>query len=319
MRATREYTVAMPPRRLARRASAAALLVVVLALTGCGLAGALQSGLPTGPTPAESLPPGVSIDVYQSRIDYSEHKLEIAIANASAEDVEVLSAEFSTPAFHPAARYDRAPTTIAAGTTTDLRIQLPLADCQATSGTPSLALRFSVRGVEHSVTLSPRDRLGQLPRIVAEDCRGQFVEQIAPLRISPGFTTTRIDGKEAAVLELTATPTGRGGILTLDQVRGTPLLGVRDPATGVVGDTVPLGIDLGAATEVVRLPIVVLPARCDPHVVLEDKRGTFLNLTVTTRLDTGVVFVGVDDATRVALYDFVGRSCGWTEQSPPTP
>ena len=49
------------------------------------------------------LPPGVTIDVYQSRIDYSEHKLEVAVANGGE-------------------TYERAPTTIRPGTTTDLRL-----------------------------------------------------------------------------------------------------------------------------------------------------------------------------------------------------
>ena len=54
------------------------------------------------------------------------------------------------------------------------------------------------------------------------------------------------------------------------------------------------------------------PARCDPHAVAEDKRGTFLG--VHARVDgveQEVVHLPPGDALRGAVHDFVAAACGW--------
>lgn len=285
--------------------------VVSLALaTATALAIPLTLGA-CAPSVRSSLPHGVTIDVYQSRIDYSEHKLEVAIANATNAPFDVLALSFSTPVFS-SVEYSRAPTTVRPGTTTDFRLLLPPARCDTASGVPTVDLRFVFDGAQGQTTMSPDDRMGQLPSIAAEDCRDGAVAAVAAITAAPAIRIAPVDGAQAAVLDFTAVPTGAGGILTIDDVRGTVLLGARDPSTGRVGDTVPLGIDLSHATAPVTFSIVLLPARCDPHVVLEDKRGTFFTFTVTTRLDTGRIFIGVSDDVRLQLYDFVGSQCGWT-------
>lgn len=294
----------MPQRRhLTTRAASIALSCLTLALLA--LAGCAALSVNT------VLPPGVSIDIYQGRFDYADHTLEIAIANRGEAPLEVQSAEFSSPAFTPAATYTRAPTTVRPGTSTDLKVLLPPAVCVAEPGDPVIAIRFVIGDALYRVTMNPDDRMGQLPKIAAEDCRDEFVAEVATIEPASGFTVTTIDGRPAAYLEFTATPTGRGGTLMIDNVRGSPLVSLRDPTTGVVGETVPLGLDIGAATEPVPFTLTLVPARCDPHVVQEDKRGTFFTFTVTTRQDTGVIYLGVTDAVRSTLYDFVALSCGW--------
>jgi hypothetical protein len=285
-------------------------LATSVALVGVAAACLATAGC-ASPSYDTALPPGVSIDVYQGRFDYADHTLEIAVANHGDLPLEVHSAEFSSPSFAPAAEFARAPTTVRPGTSTDLKVLLPPAVCAAEPGEPVVAIRFTMGGAEYRVTMNPDDRMGQLPKIVAEDCRDEFVAEVATIEVASGFTETTIDGRAAAYLVVTATPTGRGGVLTIDNVRGTPLVSLRDPATGVVGETVPLGIDLRTATDPVSFTLTLVPARCDPHVVQEDKRGTFFTVTVTTRQDTGVIYLGVSDAVRSALYDFVATSCGW--------
>lgn len=261
---------------------------------------------------ATTLPSGISIDVYQSRIDYSEHKLEVAVTNSTVIPFEVLALSFRSPVFSPAVQYDRAPTTVRAGTTTDFRLLLPPARCDVKSGAPTVVVRFSSNGLEGRTTMTPGDRIHQLPSIAAEDCRAGAVAAVASIVPSSKLRFVTIHGTKAAVLDFTATPTGAGGLLKINDVRGTVLLGARNPSTGVIGDTVPIGIDLSNATKNVTFSLTLLPARCDPHVVLEDKRGTFFTFTVTTALDTGRIFIGVSDDVRIQLYDFVGSSCGWT-------
>ncbi|MBX3091916.1 MAG: hypothetical protein KF801_05335 [Cryobacterium sp.] len=284
---------------------AIALLPATLSLGACTATDATAKDL-------TALPEGVTVDIYQNRIDYAEHKIEVAVANDSRHSFEVRSLSFSSPRFHPAVDYERAPSTVRAGTSTDFRLLLPLADCHATSDTPTVVIGFAVGDRTGHVSLSPKDRIGQLPTIAAEDCRGDAVAAVATISAAQAVRYTSVGGVKTAILDFTATPTGAGGLLTLDDVRGTVLLGALNPATGVVGDTVPLGIDVGDATQPVTFSLTLVPARCDPHVVLEDKRGTFFTFTVTTSLDTGRIFVGVSDDVRIELYDYVGERCGWT-------
>lgn len=289
-----------PPRRHPRLALALALAIASVSAAGCA------------PTPLTQLPHGVTVDVYQNRIDYSEHKIEVAVANASDSAFTVLALTFSSPAFVPAVTYEKAPTTVRPGTAIDFRLVLPPADCAATDVTPRVHLKFADEGRTGEVTFSPKDRMGQLPKIAAEDCRDAAVTSVASIVPASALRYTSVNGVKAAVLDFTVTPTGKGGTLMIDDVRGTVLVGAWDPATGRIGDTVPLGIDAGHATAPIVFSLTLMPARCDPHVVLEDKRGTFFTFTVTTQRDTGRIFIGVNDDVRIALYDFVGESCHWS-------
>ncbi len=267
-----------------------------------------------GCTPAQlsALPAGITVDVYQNRIDYSEHKIEVAVANASHTPFTVTALSFSSPVFAPAVAYRKAPTTVRPHTATDFRLRLPRANCsEGLSTAPRVHLEFTFDQSHGALTFSPHDRMGQLPKIVAEDCRGAAVDAVASITPASALRYTTIDGVKAGILDFEVTPTGAGGTLTIDDVRGTVLVGARNPVTGTVGDTVPLGIDAGAAKQPLHFSLTLVPARCDPHVVLEDKRGTFFTFTVTTKVDTGRIFIGVNDDVRIALYELVGDDCGW--------
>ena len=290
------------PQKLPHRTIFAAALL--LTATTSMLSGCVD-------TNERSLPDGIAVDVFQGRFDIADHMLEVAVANKTSDDFVVTALSFSSPAFHPASAYTRAPTTIVAGSATNLRLLLPLADCQATHGLPKVSMAFEFRGASGSATVSPVDRIGQLPSVAAEDCRAETVRSVATIAPSGIIRYATITSKRVALLDITVTPTGNGGALRLDDVRGTVLLGLLNTVTGTIGDTVNLGMDVGAARGPATVTLVLVPARCDPHVVLEDKRGTFFTFTVTTRQDTGRIFVGVSDAERIELYDFVGAVCGW--------
>ena len=280
-------------------AFAAMLLVAANLTSGCA------------PAPLSALPKGVVVDVFQGRFDIADHMLEVAVANGTTDDLVVTELSFSSPTFHPKSRYLRTPTSIRSGQTTNLRLELPQADCRATPGPPSVTVSFKFRGTPGGATVAPVDRIGQLRSIAAEDCRDATVHAVATVAPTGKIRYETRLGTRVALLDITATPTGNGGTLVLDDVRGTVLLGLLDATTGHVGNTVKLGLDIGVVHHPVTFTLVLVPARCDPHVVLEDKRGTFFTFTVTTRQDTGRIFVGVSDAERVELYEFVGAVCGW--------
>lgn len=292
-------------RSRVRSSAVVAFAAAILFVTIIGLTSACSD------TSLRVLPNGIVVDVYQARFDIADHMLEVAVANGTFDDFVVTAMSFSSPAFHPATSYTRAPTTIVAGSTTNLRLLLPQADCHASAAPPRVTMSFTFRGSPGEARVTPVDRLQQLPSVAAEDCRDETVNAVATIAPADVIRYTSIAGKRVALLDITATPTGNGGTLVLDDVRGTVLLGLVNVATGTVGDTVNLGLDIGSAQKPVTVTLVLVPARCDPHVVLEDKRGTFFTFTVTTRKDTGRIFIGVSDALRIELYDFVGAECGW--------
>ena len=264
------------------------------------------------PDAVKKLPPGISIDVYQSRFDYGEHKLEVSVRNSTDRPFEIRALEFSSPSFAPAAEYERTPSTVRANTTTDFRLLLPMADCQAAVGAPVVKLTYSFGGESATVSTVPKDRLGQLPTIRADDCRDDEVHRVATITPTSPIGYTTVDGTRVARLEFTVVPTGAGGTLVIEDVRGTVLLNLVDENTGSPIDVMPLGLDVGASTTSQTFRLALAPARCDAHAVAEDKRGTFFPFVVTTRQGAGRMYIGVSDVQRTELYEFVRTACETT-------
>jgi len=99
-------------------------------------------------------------------------------------------------------------------------------------------------------------------------------------------------------------PTGTEGTVTILDAKGTVLLGLTDEAGGAITIMpVDLLVDASAGDSVIRLSIV--PNRCDPHAVEEDKRGTFFPLDVETGDGrSGMVYIAVSDEVRCGFYEF---------------
>jgi len=56
----------------------------------------------------------------------------------------------------------------------------------------------------------------------------------------------------------------------------------------------------------------VVPTRCDPHAVVEDKRGTVFGVHARVdRVAQHVFYLPAPDALRAELRAFVGEHCAW--------
>ena len=149
---------------VARRSHAPFTRSIVVAFAAMLLVAAnLTSGC--APAALSALPKGVVVDVFQGRFDIADHMLEVAVANGTTDDLVVTELSFSSPTFHPKSRYLRAPTTIRSGQTTNLRLELPQADCRATPGPPVVTTSFNFRGTPGGATVSPLDRIGHTCRV----------------------------------------------------------------------------------------------------------------------------------------------------------
>jgi hypothetical protein len=280
------------------RRTAALLAVVVAAglLAGCA------------PARATSLPEGVTVSVQQNRDDYGPRRLEVLVANGTSEALEVQQARLDSPAFsEPAVSSSAA--TVRPGTTTALRLELGPPDCDGVDAVEAtVRLDFSTSEGSGGASVVPGDPLGTLARVHGEDCLAERVASV--VEIAPASSIEVVDdgGVAVAHLRVVVTPTGGEGAVTIDSIDRTILL---RPASG--DDTWPVGARLDASSEPLVIDLAIVPSNCSTHTVSEDKRGTFL--PVALALDggaSGVVAVGVEDAVRGSLYDYIAHDfCGW--------
>ncbi|KQQ05188.1 MULTISPECIES: hypothetical protein [unclassified Rathayibacter] len=278
------------------RRIASVLVPAVLAtlLAGCG------------PGPVTEMPEGVSVGIRQNRDDYGPRRLEVLVRNDTAAPLDVWEARFDSSAFTEAV-VTAEPTTIRAGATTALRLQLPPPDC---SGEPDAAVRlaFTQGAVSGTVSLTPDDPFGSVARIHDEDCLAARVADVVDIVPGDAVVVGQENGEAVAHLTLTLTPTGGPGAVSIDGIARTILL---RPASGA--DSWPAGVRLDAASAPVVLDLAIVPNNCNTHTVSEDKRGTFLPVSVGVADGaSGIVPIGVSDAVRGALYDYIAAGyCRW--------
>ena len=273
----------------------AAGLTAALALSGCGPASA-------------ALPDGVTVSVFQSRFDRGLHQIEIKVSNGTDAAITVTSATLDSTRFAEPAVWDR-PQRVPSGAARDLRVQLGEPACSDEPARDEVQLEFTLDDGSTGMARLPILDVTPIDSVNDEDCLGVEVSAIATL--AAGDTVQWTPGAhEPAVLDITATPTGADGTLTIVESKATVLLGLVDESgTAVYEHPEQVVVDAQSGPGVVRLRLV--PARCDPHAVAEDKRGTFFPLEVQTSTGrSGQLYVPVSDAVRASLYDFFGDYCG---------
>jgi hypothetical protein len=309
--------------RRARRAVTGLLapaLLAALLLTACVPTGATGPTEPTGTsTPSNStdatgsaaLPAGITVAIYQGRTDVASRRIEVSVTNDGAAQLEVTAVRLTAPQFAEAAIWPKDGTTVRPGTSTDLRVPLPPADCSG-DGPAAVTLGFrDADGREREATVVPEDRFDRLPALRAEDCLAVAVAAVASLTLRAPIRVAEVGGVRTATLDLVVEPTGGAGSFTIDTVTGTTLLAAADPGTGARREQLGIARRVDAEATKTTVPLAFVPNRCDAHAIAEDKRGTILPLHVTTDDGTtGIVPVAADPDIRSALYAFVTEACG---------
>jgi hypothetical protein len=289
----------------------AALLLV----SGCSPAPSAGSG---DAPPSAPLPEGVAVSVYQSRFDVVTRALQVSIENASTEDLVISGAEFRSTQFTEDAVWPKESTVVTAGRTIDLPVTLSDPVCDDLDPTPSVVLVWATGdGDEHTSEVTPTDERGRLAELRAEGCFDAAVAAVAEFSADTPPRTVTIGSVTAAELDVAVEPADGGaaaGGLLVESVGGTTLLTLLDPATGGATTSLPLGDRIDGAGRTITLTLV--PTRCDPHAVAEDKQGTILPFTVEapaidgSGTSRGTVLVTTPTAVRQALISFIGEACG---------
>jgi hypothetical protein len=255
------------------------------------------------------LAPGRAVEFVQLRADVAPRQAQVHIENGSdaaltVGEVRVEDARFQSPATRVVA--DRT-STVPAGGAVDIRVQLPAVDCAAASdGQSSAVLELVGESAPAEATAAAPDPLGFVAELHARECLLERVTDAA----APAFTgfTPSAPGAPAA-LELTVTPSGDAAV-TVAGIERTNLLdfaGVPAEEQAYPLDVVVTAAD--TAPVVVELPLV--PFRCDPHAVQEDKRGTIFDVRVELDGEPGEVELFVGEELRGRILSWVASWCGF--------
>ncbi|MES1212094.1 MAG: hypothetical protein ABUT11_00955 [Leifsonia sp.] len=284
-------------RRIASPAilGALAALVVGLSLSGC--------------TPPAQ-PVALKVAVYQLRSDYAIRGAQIEITNRSPLDLQITSATFDSAWFAKAVSSPSAPNQLLAKSTTDFRITLASGRCDAARSAPIVHLRYTrPDGSTGTAKVVPSIPFDSISIVHAQDCAQQDFEKVATISIAPALRfdpPAAADGRRSALLDLTFTPTGAPGSVTLRSTEDTTLLAQRE------GPLRTIDLTLTAASPPTTVTLDFVPEGCLQHRIAEDKIGTLIPLHVDAGPYHNALFsVSVSPAVKNALFTWVGEYCGW--------
>ncbi len=285
-----------------RRAIALVLLTAVLAIAGCAQA------------PSTALPEGLSVSVYQNRVDIGNRKLSVTFTNDTGGVLTITRLEFTSPQFDGPAIWPKDSTNIADGTAISLAVPLPPPDCTAENPIPQVEFDYAIAGGRSGTAIAePVDTLTRLPLIFIEDCVEVSVLGIVDIQAVTLPRDAIVAGRQVAEVDLTLTPTGSSGSVVFESSSSTTLLTPVDASGVAVAEQV-LDVTVNGTDAPSTITLVYAPNRCDAHAIAEDKRGTIFPIAVTTSEGlSGRLYLASADDVKVALYDFARRACGFTE------
>ncbi|WP_240642133.1 hypothetical protein [Microbacterium sulfonylureivorans] len=290
-----------------RSVAAVAAVLLALALAACA-PGAAPPGATEEPG---DLPAGVTAEFQQGRSDVAARQAQVVVTNGTDETLVIGGVEVEDARFDgPAVRVEDRDSTIGAGRTVGIRVQLPAVACDdddpPADGT-TLTLEYTLEGASSSATVPIDDPLGFVGPLHERDCRAEAVADAAHVSFTdfdpspPG---------EPAALMLGVAPTGRAAVL-IAGIQTTNLITFED-GTGATIESHPIGLQVeegGNGLVEIQLPIV--PLRCDPHAVQEDKRGTIFDVEVEIDGEPGEIELAASEDVRGQILTWVADWCGF--------
>ncbi|BDZ63400.1 hypothetical protein [Agromyces mangrovi Wang et al. 2018] len=248
-------------------------------------------------------PDGLDVVVFQHRLDYVPRVLEVRLENGGASTLEVTEVAFVSDRFVDAA-VDPDGVTLTPGRAVALRIPLPASVCdEPETAPPVVEVTWAADDGSRTARLPAVDEQGVLDRINDEDCLAAAVESVARLSMPERLRVEGSGPTQRAWIDVSVEPAGGERILRLDAVRTTTLL------NGPGGTGWPLDLEVRGDDAPSTIPLEIAPARCDPHAIAEDKRGTILPFEVAVGGRTGDLDLVSSDDLRREIYAFVGERC----------
>ncbi len=179
-------------------------------------------------------------------------------------------------------------------------------DCSATRGKATVTVTFDGK----SQTYPVEDDTGVVDRWSHERCDEIAIERIARLEWTPGIRVEGTGTDAIALFRLTATPTGKGGSITVDTVSGTPLF------TSADGDFWTVGRTVEGQGRPVTMELPAQPARCDIHAFGSATGGTtfFINLTIESPglpKKQAQIRLAMSPAVTAETFAYAAEACAW--------
>jgi hypothetical protein len=275
-----------------------ALAAMALCLTACD------------PAPANEVPDGVRISVYQPRPDVPKNRIAIEVHNDGTEPVTVTAAELNSSYFADPFSWGPRTATVAPGYAVDLRVDIPLeAECGGDAPATHTVVFHWSRGDESGVgRVTPEDPFQVLDLLHDAACLVEKVGDVATLTARTLTAPASLPAPADLLISVFPPPSSQGSF-TIDTVHSTTLLNPAGP-DGIGVAELPLGIEVSAdGPGEVHIPIV--PNRCDAHALAEDKIGTRIPLYVTAPDGTsGRLVLDAGDELRAQMYAFYSSYCG---------
>jgi len=309
-----------PRARTARPAAPAAAAARLLRAVLTGALAAAAASACAGPAePAEEAPPpGLSVSLAQWRADEADRRLEVAVRNDSATPVHfarvrLVTASFRTLPPHPVG------TTLGRTPRTDLRIPYGEAVCPPDRIPPvrPAAIVADLRvgdGPERRVRFPLPHPEPLLARLVREECGARLLNRRIEVAFGDSWSRVRIGGRDAlrGVLRI-ARRSGDQPIA--DEPIEIVELGENTHFTlrAATGRSRPVAV-LPAGTPRLALPVLVRPARCDPHAFAEAKKAHLFPIRAAAGGGDPLWLVASPPPrVRTLFTEFARRACGLPE------
>ena len=272
---------------------------MVTALAGCTAGGGTDAS-------ATVLPDGVTVELQQLRSDVATRQAQVTIMNGTSETVTVGAIEVHDPRFEaPAERVHDRQSRIAAGASVAIPVQLGPATCPAPDdATARVTIDWSTADATGRAIADLPDPLSFVPPLHDRECREAGLAEAAAVTLS-SFTPSAAG--TPADLTLTIVPTGRAAAV-VDSIRATNLLSWSETSAQLY----PIAAQVrGGDVETREVHLPVVPLRCDPHAVQEDKRGTIFTLDVEVDGKRGEVQLAATEQMRGSILTWVAQWCGF--------
>jgi len=260
---------------------------------------------------AVDLPDGVSVELVQLRSDVAGRTAQVRVINESDLDLTVSSLTVEDPRFDVVGTRDKV-TVIEAGRTVALRFELPPVSCTSADGEPvpdegeaSVTLLYDTADGSFTSTAPLVEPLGFVPRLHDRECLRQQLTSVVDLQWT-GFTPS--ESGVPAALTLGLAPSGTGTAV-IAGIRTTNLL----KFTVDGDDDLVLDATAGASDDPSSIDVPLVPWRCDPHAVQEDKRGTVFTVDVEVDGRSGPIEVAASEKLRADILTWVAQWCGFAE------
>ncbi|OIJ24006.1 hypothetical protein [Nocardioides luteus] len=280
-----------------RTAALAAGLLIGSLLAACGTAEPQETDWPDG----------LTAYVDQTRLQRNTGEAFVRLVNDTGSAIEVSHLEVGSDRFR--ARWTGSEPV---DPEMDFDFPMPRGKC-GEGGDADLTITWRKPGEAgeagewRTSTGTAEDRYANIERLLDRDCAERTLTDAAEITV--GEPRVEGEGKQRVfVLPITFTPTEKAPDVTFDGWEGTVLFQLATETP-----TWPRATPHPMTGDPVTRELRVLPARCDPHALADDKVGSLFRVHVggPDVPDGASYFLILDQAHRRALYDFLPGYCGW--------